>query len=72
MTTLKVELRGEYPKDLIDVIDAVSAAKRISRTELVGLVLAEWAEKKVHEATLIHRVTRGNPVWTDSDRKAAD
>lgn len=54
----KVELRGDIPRDVADVIDASSQAKRVSRMEIVNLILLEWAEHKRYEATLIVRVTR--------------
>lgn len=56
--TLKVELRGDIPRDVADVLDAVSQAKRIPRMELVNSILQGWADEKLHEATLVVRVTR--------------
>ncbi len=55
---LKVELRGDVPRNVADVLDAVSQARRISRMELVNAILSEWADETLHEATLIVRVTR--------------
>jgi hypothetical protein len=60
-----VELRGMLPRDVVDVLDAVSAAKRMTRIELVARILASWAGAKHHEAMLVHRVTRGNPPAAD-------
>lgn len=57
----QVELRGMLPRDVVDVLDAVSSAKRMTRFELVSRILASWAQQKNHEAMLVHRVTRGNP-----------
>jgi hypothetical protein len=62
----QVELRGMLPREVVDVIDAVSAAKRMTRIELVHRILADWAARKHHEAMLVHRVTRGNPPGADS------
>ncbi len=53
-----VELRGNCPRDVVDVIDAVSQSKRISRMEQVNAILARWADEKRREAELIQRVTR--------------
>jgi len=64
---LVVELRGMCPREVVDVLDAVSQAKRISRMELVNRILGEWRDQKVHESSLIHRVTRGNGSLTESD-----
>jgi len=35
-------------------------------------VLHAWASERVHEATVIMRVTRGNPPLAESDRKSAE
>lgn len=56
-----VELRGQCPKDVVDVVDAVAHARRLDRTSMVNLILSEWAEAKAYEAQCIARVTRGNP-----------
>ncbi len=64
-----VELRGMSPRETIDVLDAVSAARRISRNELVNEVLGEWARHKIHEAQAICSVTRSNGHATEGERK---
>lgn len=64
-----VELRGMAPRELIDVLDAISAARRQSRIELVLEVLGRWADERVHEASILQRVVRSNPQPTDSARK---
>ena len=53
------ELRGEFPKAIVCIIDAVSHARRKSRMQLVVEILAEWAEQQQAEATAIERVLRG-------------
>lgn len=55
----KVELRGDVDRDIVDVLDAVAKAKRRSRMEIVELALKEWAEGKLHESTLVVRLSRG-------------
>jgi len=67
-----VELREEIPRDLIDVIDAVSAARGVSRRQVVMDVLHVWASDRVHEATVIMRVTRGNPPLAENPRKGSE
>ena len=64
----KVELRGEIDRRIIDVLDAVSKAKRISRMEQVAIVLDQWAREKVHEANLVQSMTRGHGINTDTNR----
>jgi hypothetical protein len=55
------ELRGECPRWIIDVLDAISSARRISRTELVNEILARDAQQLLMEANVLARVARNNP-----------
>lgn len=64
----KVELRGEIDRQIIDVLDAVSKAKRISRMEMVAIVLDQWAKDKVHESNLIQSLTRDHGSRTETNR----
>lgn len=66
-----VELRGEVPRDLIDVIDAVAAAERTNRMSVLRSVLREWADREVHRSTLVLRVRRRNGSRPEPDRKQA-
>jgi hypothetical protein len=52
-----VELRGDIPRTIIDVLDAVSAHRRIKRFELVTEILTQWADDKMAEVTAVARVT---------------
>lgn len=54
----KVELRGDVSRDITDVLDAVAKAKRCSRMDVVEAVLKEWMEHKIHESTLVLRLSR--------------
>lgn len=67
-----VELRGDCPRDVIDVIDAISAARRLTRTQLVNEILGDWVRQKLHEVKLVHRVARSNPGLAESDGGATD
>lgn len=60
-----VELRGPCPRETVDVIDAWSNAKRITRTEAVNIILRRWAVEKLRESSLIARVNKGNPLLTE-------
>lgn len=60
-----VELRGEIPRDLADVIDAVSIAEDRSRIQQVIAVLGEWAARQRRIATVMHRLSQGNPQRQD-------
>jgi hypothetical protein len=57
-----VELRGDCPRLTVDVLDAVANARRVCRTELVNQILGDWAKQQLTEASLVARVTRGNPL----------
>ncbi len=56
-----VELRGDCPRVTVEVLDAICRAQDKNRTELVNEILNAWAKQKLVEASLIARVTRGNP-----------
>lgn len=62
-----VELRQDIDRGVCDVLDAVAQARRITRSEVVADILAKWAHGKQMEATLIQRVTRGNPPLAAPD-----
>lgn len=63
-----VELRGLTPKWVADLLDAVAIARGdgSSRMDVANQVLAEWSKKKIHEASVIQRITRGNGVPSDA------
>jgi hypothetical protein len=64
-----VELRGEVPREVVDVLDAVVAATPgASRMSVLRSVLGEWVARKKHEAMLIQRVARVTGSLTDTDR----
>lgn len=67
-----IELRGTCPRETIDVLDAVSSARRMSRMELVNDILASWCVDRMNEATLIARVTRGNPMDKEPSGRRAE
>jgi len=61
------ELRMQVPRKLLEVFDAVSMARGQERFELVIEELSKSADRWVHEATLIQRVTRGNTTASETD-----
>lgn len=64
-----VELRGEILREHMDVVDAVvQATPGASRMSIVRTIVAEWVERKCHEASLIQRVRRGNGNGPETDR----
>lgn len=54
-----VELRGDCNRDVVDIIDAVAKARRLTRTQVWLGVVEQWAKETVHEATLVTRLARG-------------
>lgn len=63
----KAELRMLVPRRLLDVFDAVSMARGQERFELVIEELSKSVDRWVHEASLIHNITRGNPAPRETD-----
>jgi hypothetical protein len=54
------ELRADCPREVIDVLDAISLAQRLTRNQLVLRILHDWARDRRHEASLVARLSRGN------------
>ncbi len=61
-----VELRGECPRKIIDVLDAVSHARDMTRTALVNQILGEYTAKILHEVNVVNRVVGFNPTPADA------
>lgn len=51
------ELRFDAPRRVVDVIDALSIARRIKRNELLIEILEQWYEDRMREVTAVMRVT---------------
>jgi hypothetical protein len=64
------ELRGDCPREILNVLDAVSLARNKTRIALVNEILGAWAEKVTHEAMLVSRVAAGNPPLAEARRSA--
>ena len=60
------ELRMDAPDELVTVLDGISLAQRLTRNQLVLRVLAEWAQARVHEASVLSRVGALNPAAPDA------
>lgn len=61
-----VELRGECPRAIVDVLDAVSMARDKTRIALVNEILSEWSQKVLHEHSLLSRVVHVTPPHAES------
>ena len=65
-----VELRGDFLRDHVDVIDAVvQATPGASRMSILREIVGTWVDQKVHEASLIARVRRHNGTDVEADRR---
>ena len=68
----QVELRGNCPREVVDVVDGWSQAKGMTRTAAVNLILRDWAVQKLHEHSVFSRVVKGNPLLSDSSGRLAE
>ena len=57
MPDSSVELRGQAPRDLVDMLDAISTHRRITRWQLIEEILSQWREDKERETVIVARVT---------------
>lgn len=60
-----VEVRPMVPREICDVIDAVSIARGMNRTQMVNRILSEWARDQRHALMVLNRLTKGNPPEPD-------
>ena len=65
MAEHKSELRQTCPDSTLNVLDAQSEHRDITRTDLVNEILGKWAEVKVHEAMLIMKAVGVYPKTSD-------
>lgn len=72
MDDTQVELRGNCPREIVDVVDGWSQAKGMTRSAAVNLILREWALRKLHEHSVFSRVVKGNPLLSDSSGRLAE
>lgn len=52
-----VELRGQASRTVVDMLDAISGARRVSRWELITEILQQWHDQQMREVTAVMRVT---------------
>lgn len=62
-----VELRCVAPRRVVDLIDAISIARRQTRTQTVVSILLEWGDLKHREITIAGRITARNPLNAGGD-----
>lgn len=68
----RIELRGMAPRRIVDLLDAVSISRSLSRQDILVQVLSKWADEITREALLIVRVSGANGSPSDGERKLAE
>lgn len=68
----RVELRGMAPRRIVDLLDAISCSRRLSRQDILVQVLSRWADEITREAASIMRVSAGNGSPMDGQRSPTD
>ena len=64
-----VELRGDVPREHVDVMDAVvQATPGASRMSILREIISEWVEHEKHRAMLVSRVSRSNGNAPEPER----
>ena len=72
MATDKTELRGLVSLDLAQALDAIAMARGLDRHSYVVAVLDAEVRRVAHEASVLHRMLRGNPYGVESDGMSAE
>lgn len=63
------EIRFEAKPETVAVLDGYCSATGRCRTAFINALLEAWAEKKLHEASVVLRVAGGNPGRPEGGRK---
>jgi predicted transcriptional regulator len=67
MASDNTELRGIVSADLAQALDAIAMAKGMHRHAFVVSILEAEVKRYLREASVVHRVLRGNPLLQDAD-----
>ena len=59
------ELRGDADADLVRALDALAITEDMTRHAYMVRVLEEHVAEKLHKASLLHSMLRGNPLFPD-------
>lgn len=63
------EIRLDAPNPVVTVLDGVSLAHNLTRNQLVLRILKEWADLRILEASLLHKVGAVTPQRAENDGK---
>lgn len=61
-----MELRQQCDANTLRVLDALARAKGMERPAYIEALLEEHAKEALHEASLVLRQLRGNPLLTEA------
>jgi hypothetical protein len=68
-----VDMRGKTPRGIVDVLDAIAIARPgWDRFDVVNEILLKHCRQIAREASVIAKVTQGNPRLVDSDWRPLD
>jgi len=67
-----MELRGQCPTNIVAALDALAMARGMDRNAYVNQVLVAHVEVEVHNASVLVRAMRGNPLLPDDLGGAAE
>lgn len=62
------ELRLDVDEGDLAVLDGYVLATGTSKAEVIRKLLKQWSDSKMHEAIVICRMTRVNPLATETHR----
>lgn len=66
------EIRFMAPAEHVAVLDGVCSGTNRDRTSVMREILQQWADRRLHEATVLLRVAARNPTYTEDDRKGGE
>lgn len=68
-----VEVRGDLPREHIDIIDAIAQANPgASRMSILREIVSAWVEQKLHEHRLIQNIVKVNGTVTEPKRRCGE
>lgn len=65
----QTEVRFLAPAEHVALIDAIAMTRQQDRTTMMRSLIRETVERALHDATVICRVARVNPLATERDGK---
>lgn len=72
MAAEKTELRGLVSTHLAAALDAIALSRNMDRNAFVNQVLTAEVKRITHEANVLQRMLRGNPLMSESPAPTTD